>query len=198
MEAVRELLVEELQDLYHAENQLVKALPKMARAAHNPKLRECFEKHLQQTENQIARLTAAFELLGADPKGKPCRGMAGLIEEGQEQIEQGTGQGELSADLSLIGAAQKIEHYEIAGYGTVRTLAEVLGENEVRKLLIQTLGEEEGADRLLTEVGKPLLQQAASGNGRAERPSSQSAGSATATTEKTRARTRPANARQSA
>jgi Mn-containing catalase len=160
MSHVRELLVEELQDLLHAEQQLVGALPRMAEAAHNPRVKELFEKHLAQTENQVERLRQIFELLGEEATPKPCRAMMGLIEEGQETIEEGQDKDELAADLALITAAQKVEHYEISGYGTVRALARQLGEMEVEKLLSHTLGEEESADFLLTEAAKPLVQEA--------------------------------------
>lgn len=160
MPQVKELLVEELQDLLHAETQLMAALPKMAEAAHHPKLRETFQKHLLQTENQVRRLEQAFELLGAEAKAKPCRAMKGLIEEGQETIKEGSAKEDLAADLALICAAQKVEHYEISGYGTAKALARQIGAVEVAILLSQTLGEEESADHLLTEIAKPLLQQA--------------------------------------
>jgi ferritin-like metal-binding protein YciE len=160
MSQVKELLVEELQDLLHAESQLLGALPKMAEAAHHPKLKEAFEKHLVQTENQVERLKQAFELLGAAAEPKPCRAMMGLVEEGQETIEEGSEKEELAADLALITAAQKVEHYEISGYGTVRTLARQIGAYDVATLLGHSLGEEESADHLLTEIAKPLLQQA--------------------------------------
>jgi Mn-containing catalase len=160
MSQVKELLVEELQDLLHAEGQLVNALPKMAQAAHHPKLKEAFEKHLLQTEMQIDRLHKVFELLGEQAKPKPCRAMLGLVEEGQETIEEGSEKEELASDLALITAAQKVEHYEISGYGTVRTLARQIGEYDVATLLGHTLGEEESADFLLSEIAKPLLQEA--------------------------------------
>jgi len=160
MPLVKDLLVEELQDLLHAEGQLVGALPKMAAAANNPKLREAFEKHLVQTQNHVERLKQAFELLGEAAEPKPCRAMIGLVEEGQEVIEEGTDKEELAADLALICAAQKVEHYEISGYGTARALARQIGAIEVATLLSHTLGEEESADHLLTTVAKPLLQEA--------------------------------------
>ncbi len=160
MSQLKELLVEELQDLLHAETQLTAALPKMAAAAHNPKLKETFEKHLQQTQVHVARLKEAFELLGEKAQPKPCKAMMGLIEEGQETIKEGSEKPEISADLALITAAQKVEHYEISGYGTVRSLARLIGERDVAHLLSHTLGEEESADYLLTAVAKPLLQQA--------------------------------------
>src|SRR5947209_12310218 len=137
--------------------QLTKALPEMAAAAHHPKLKEAFTKHLGQTEQQIERLNKAFELLGAKAAPKPCRAMLGLIEEGKERIKESKGKDELVADLALIGAAQKVEHYEISGYGTLRSLARLINEKEVAKLLDHTLGEEESADFLLTTVAEPLL-----------------------------------------
>jgi Mn-containing catalase len=160
MPQVKELLIEELQDLLHAERQLVAALPKMATAAHHPKLREAFEKHLTQTEGQIARLEQAFELLGEKAEPKTCLAMKGLVDEGQETIKEGSEKEELAADLALICAAQKVEHYEISGYGTAKALARQIGAVEVATLLSHTLGEEEAADHLLTTIAKPLLQQA--------------------------------------
>ncbi len=160
MEQIKELLIEELADLLHAEGQLTKALPQMAKAAHNPKLREAFEKHLIQTEGHVERLKQAFQLLGTKAEAKPCKAMMGLIEEGQETIKEGAEKQELAADLALITAAQKVEHYEISGYGTVRALARQIGETEVAKLLSHTLGEEESTDFLLSEVAKPLIQEA--------------------------------------
>ena len=168
MSELKELLVEELQDLLNAENQIVGALPKMVEAANDSTLKLAFEKHLTQTEGQVERLKMALELLGEDTGSKPCKGMKGLLEEGQETIENGEDRDELAADLALIASAQKVEHYEISGYGTARCLAKQLGERQVAKLLSQTLGEEEAADFLLTEITKPLLQQATSvefGNG---------------------------------
>ncbi|MBV8809829.1 MAG: ferritin-like domain-containing protein [Acidobacteriaceae bacterium] len=160
MPQIRELLVEEMQDLLNAENQLVAALPKMANAARNAKLKEAFEKHLAQTQTHVERLKKAFELLREKAEAKSCKAMMGLVQEGQEKIEEGKEKEELAADLSLITAAQKIEHYEISGYGTVRSLARLIGEIDVATLLTHTLGEEESADHLLTEIAKPLLQQA--------------------------------------
>lgn len=159
MSQLKELLVEELQDLLHAENQLVTALPKMAAAAHAPKLKEAFAKHLIQTQGQVERLKAMFGLLGEEAKPKPCKAMMGLVEEGKETIEDGKKKEELIADLALIAAAQKVEHYEISGYGTARFLARQIGEIEVATLLSHTLGEEESADHCLTEVAKPLVQE---------------------------------------
>jgi Mn-containing catalase len=160
---LKELLVNELRDLLHAEGQLVQALPKMAEAAHHPKLKEAFQKHLTQTGGHVERLQHAFELLGEDARPKPCKAMVGLIEEGKETIKEGEEQHEIIADLGLIAAAQRVEHYEISGYGTARSLARQIGERDVATLLAHTLGEEQSSDYLLTEITKPLMQQASSG-----------------------------------
>jgi len=160
MPILEEILVEQLKDLLHAEGQLVKALPKMARAANDPKLKEAFRKHLEETKNHVERLKQVFELLGEKAKGKPCRGMQGLVEEGQETIEEGREKPNFAADLALVVAAQKVEHYEIAGYGSVRTIAEQLDRKKVARLLAQTLAEEEKTDKLLTKLSSPLLEEA--------------------------------------
>ncbi|MGC2660645.1 MAG: DUF892 family protein, partial [Bryobacteraceae bacterium] len=130
--------------------------------AHNPKLREAFEKHLVQTEGHVERLKEAFALLGTKAQPKPCKAMEGLIAEGKETIEEAADKQELSADLALITAAQKVEHYEISGYGTLRELARQIGEFKIYELLSHTLGEEESADFLLTQIAKPIVQQATS------------------------------------
>jgi Mn-containing catalase len=160
MELLKELLTEELKDLLHAENQLVKALPKMAKAAKDPDLRTAFEDHLEQTKGHVERLKEVFELLDEKPKAKPCKGMAGLVEEGQEVITDGKQMEEAPADLALIGAAQRVEHYEIAAYGTARAIAEQMERRDIVKLLSQTLDEEEKADQLLTQLAQPLLEEA--------------------------------------
>jgi Mn-containing catalase len=160
MSALQELLVEELQDLLHAESQLVKALPKLAKAAHAPKLKQAFQKHLEETKGQVERLKQAFELLGARAKAKQCHGMQGLVEEGSRTIEEGKEKDPAIADLALVAAAQKVEHYEISAYGTLRTVADQLGNKKVSKLLAQTLAEEEKTDKLLTQLSPPLLKQA--------------------------------------
>jgi Mn-containing catalase len=161
MSALQELLTEEMQDLLHAEGQLVKALPKMAKASKNPKLKQAFEKHLEETKGHVERLKQAFELLGARAKAKPCKAMQGLVEEGQEQIAEGKEKDDSVNDLMLVAAAQKVEHYEISSYGTCRTLAERLGQPKVARLLQQTLNEEEKTDKLLTQLSPPLLDEAA-------------------------------------
>ncbi len=160
MPMLEELLVEDMQDLLHAEGQLVRALPKMAKAAHDAKLKQAFEKHLEETKGHVERLKQAFELLGAKAKAKPCKGMQGLVEEGQETITEGKEKEEVAADLALVAAAQKVEHYEISGYGTLRTVAEKIGQSKVAKLLAQTLAEEEKTDKLLTQLSAPLLDEA--------------------------------------
>jgi Mn-containing catalase len=157
---VKELLVDELNDLLHAEGQLTGALPKMAAAARHPKLKEAFEKHFIQTQGHVERLRKIFDLLGEKGQPKPCKAMMGLIKEGEETIEEGSEKEALAADLALIAVAQKVEHYEIASYGTARGLARQIGEIETARLLSHTLGEEESADFLLTAIADPLLQQA--------------------------------------
>ena len=159
---LKELLIEELQDLLHAEGQLIKALPKMVKAAHSPKLKQAFEKHLQETEGQVKRLKQAFELLGEKAKAKPCKAMVGLVEEGQKTIAEGKKKDEVISDLALIAAAQKVEHYEISGYGTTRIMAERLGETKVAQLLSETEAQEQKADKLLTELAGPLYSEARS------------------------------------
>lgn len=161
MPQLKELLVEQLQDLLHAEGQLTGALPKMAEAAHHPKLKEAFEKHLVQTEGHLERLREVFEVLGEKAEPKPCKAMMGLVEEGKETIEDGPEKEPLAADLALIASAQRVEHYEIAAYGTAKVLARQIGSVDAARLLSQTLGEEESADFLLTAISDPLMQQAA-------------------------------------
>jgi Mn-containing catalase len=160
---LEELLVENLRDLLHAEGQLVKALPKMAQAANAEALRVAFEAHFEQTKGQVERLKAVFELLGLPAKAKPCKGMAGLIEEGEEVIEEGEEKSEAGADLALIAAAQKVEHYEISGYGTARTMAGQVGLPAVAELLSKSLAEEEISDNLLTQIARELMSEARTG-----------------------------------
>lgn len=160
MTQLKELLVEQLQDLLHAETQLTAALPKMAEAAHHPKLKEAFEKHLVQTEGHVERLRSAFSLLGEQAEPKPCKAMMGLVEEGKETIEEGREKEPLAADLALIAAAQRVEHYEISAYGTAKCLARQLGEVDCARLLSHTLGEEQSADFLLSAISEPIIQQA--------------------------------------
>lgn len=157
-ESLRELYIDELKDLYSAETQLVKALPKLAKAATNDDLRQGFEEHLRQTSEHVSRLEEIFESLGEKPTGKKCLGMEGLVKEGAETMEEDY-EGDLM-DAALIGAAQRVEHYEIAGYGTVRAFAEVLGETEHVSLLEQTLEEEKETDEKLTELAEQINSQA--------------------------------------
>ena len=166
-EMLEELLVEQLRDLLHAEGQLVKALPKMAEAATSETLRGAFETHLEETRQQVDRLKEVFGLLGVGAKAKTCKGMAGLIEEGEEVIEEGEEQDDVAADLALIAAAQKVEHYEISGYGTARTLAGQAGLPAVAALLSKSLAEEEIADNLLTQIARELMSEARTGTTKA-------------------------------
>lgn len=149
---LQELLIDELRDLYHAEGQLLKALPKMAKSAQSERLKEAFERHLEETEQHIERLERAFGLLGEPVKGKKCLAMEGLIAEGKEIMEEHSESPTL--DAALICAAQKVEHYEIASYGTVCTWADLLGLDEVSELLKETLDEEETTDETLTEIAE--------------------------------------------
>src|SRR5947209_2215942 len=157
-EGLRELYVDELKDLYNAENQLIKALPKMAKAAASEELREGFEEHLEQTKEQARRLERIFEMLDENPRGKKCVGMEGLVKEGSEIMKEDF-EDEVM-DAALIGAAQRVEHYEIAAYGTVRTFAEVLGEGEHVSLLEETLQEEKETDEKLTQLASQINEQA--------------------------------------
>src|ERR1700676_2890326 len=157
-QGLKDLYIDELKDLYNAENQLVKALPKMARAASSDELRRGFEEHLEQTKGHVKRLEKIFQALGESPKGKKCKGMEGLIVEGSEVMEEGY-EGRVM-DAALIGAAQRVEHYEIAGYGTVRSMAETLGESHYVSLLETTLEEEKETDQKLTDLARQIYAQA--------------------------------------
>jgi Mn-containing catalase len=155
-----DLLIDELRDILHAEKQLTKALPKMAEAARFDQLRELFEQHLEETETQIERISECFELLGKSARAKPCKGMMGLVEEGGEVMAEGRGKEDAAADLALIGAAQRVEHYEIAGYTTARNLAQQLRHSAIVSLLSKSLAEEENADQLLNQVARSLMSVA--------------------------------------
>ncbi len=150
-----ELFKEELQDLYDAENQIVKALPKMAEAASDEELASAFEQHLEVTKKQIKRLERVFQQLSLEPQSKTCEGMQGLLKEGEKMIREIERSPVL--DAALIGAAQKVEHYEISGYGTARTMAEVLGRQDAAELLEETLEEEKETDDNLTEIAESIL-----------------------------------------
>jgi len=160
LESLHDLFVSELKDLYNAENQLVKALPKMAKAAASDELRTAFEDHLRETENQVERLERVFKEIDIAPRGKKCEAMQGLIEEGKEMIEADAS--DAVRDAALIAAAQRVEHYEIAGYGTVRTYAQLLGFEEAAELLQETLDEEAAADQKLSELAKNINVEAQS------------------------------------
>jgi Mn-containing catalase len=159
-EGMQELLVEELRDILHAEKQLTKALPKMAKAARFDQLRELFERHLLETETQIERLNECFSLLGETARAKPCKGMMGLVDEGQEVMKEGEEKEDAPADLSLIGAAQRVEHYEISAYTTAKNLAQQLRHSAVVALLAASLAEEENSDQLLNQVARQLMSVA--------------------------------------
>jgi ferritin-like metal-binding protein YciE len=158
MEDLKDLFVDELKDLYSAENQITKALPKMAKTAKSPDLKKGFELHLEQTQGQIRRLEQIFEELGENPKGKKCHGMEGLLEEGKELMGEDAEPDVM--DAGLISAAQRVEHYEIAAYGTVKTYAELLGMPKAAKLLDDTLNEEKETDQKLTGLAGKINVQA--------------------------------------
>jgi ferritin-like metal-binding protein YciE len=153
-QALKELYVDELKDIYNAENQLVKALPKMAKAATSDDLRSGFEEHLEQTRSHVQRLEQIFKALGEKPTGKKCKGMEGLVAEGQEMMDEDF-EDDLM-DAALISAAQRVEHYEIAAYGTVRTYAELLGEEQAVTLLELTLEEEKETDQKLSDLASDI------------------------------------------
>jgi ferritin-like metal-binding protein YciE len=162
LESLEELLQEELKDLYDAEKQLTKALPKLAKKATSSELKEAFEEHLQQTQTHVERLEEVFEMLGMPARGKTCKGMKNLIAEGDEMISDA--EDDNTRDALMIAAAQKVEHYEIAGYGTVRTWSNVLGKSDVAALLEETLEEEKETDQNLTSIAESFVnQQAAEG-----------------------------------
>ena len=155
IDSLRKLYVDELKDLYSAEKQILQALPKMVKKAQNEQLKKAFEDHRQVTEMQVERLDRIFEMLGKAARGKKCKAMEGLIEEGKEMMQEDM-EPEVM-DAALIAAAQRIEHYEIAGYGTVRTYAQVLGEKEQANILQQTHDEEGDADKLLTRLAESTI-----------------------------------------
>lgn len=157
-ESLKELYIDELKDLFSAENQLVKALPKMAQAATSEELRTGFEKHLEQTKGHVQRLEEIFQSLDESPKGKKCAGMEGLVKEGSEVMEEDFKDAVL--DAGLIGAARRVEHYEMAAYETVFELAKALGQTKHASLLEKTLGEETKTDEKLAELAKEINSQA--------------------------------------
>jgi ferritin-like metal-binding protein YciE len=159
LDSLRKLYIEELRDLYSAENQILKTLPKMAKAASAPRLRDAFQIHLKETRNQVKRLETIFETLGTRSKGKRCKAMEGLIKEGEELVKEDAEPAIL--DAGLIAAAQRVEHYEMAGYGTVRTYARLLNEAEAERLLQETLDEEGKTDKKLTQLAETLINREA-------------------------------------
>ena len=152
LNSLNDLFLNQLQDLYDAEHRLTKALPKMAEAATTPDLKSAFQSHLRETEEHVNRLTRAFQRLGVDPKRETCEAMKGLIEEGEQAISA-KGDSEVK-DAALIAAAQRVEHYEMSGYGTARSLANRLGHSEIAGILTQTLQEEVAADKKLTKIAE--------------------------------------------
>jgi Mn-containing catalase len=162
-EVIEQLLVDQLRDLLNAEGQLVKALPKMMKAARAESLKVAFEDHLEETKEQVERLKEVFGLVGAPAKGTPCKGMEGLIAEGEEVMEDGRQLDDAAADLALIAAAQKVEHYEISAYGTARTMAGQIGLPAVAELLNKSLAEEEIADNLMTQLAREFMSESRTG-----------------------------------
>ena len=158
VENLEQLLIDELKDIYSAERQITKALPKLAKATKSPELKAAFESHLQETFGQIERLDQIFETLGKSSRGKLCHGMQGVLEEGSEVLDD-TEKGDVR-DAALISAAQRVEHYEMAAYGCVREYANLLGQKEVANLLEQTLEEEKAADEKLSSISKQVNSQA--------------------------------------
>jgi ferritin-like metal-binding protein YciE len=153
LDSLKDVLTHELQDIYSAENQIIEALPKMAKAASDEKLKKGFEEHLEQTKEHVARLEKISEMLGIEVEGVTCRGMEGLLKEGSELLSE---EKSPLLDHALIGAAQRVEHYEIAAYGCAKTYAKLLGENEVEDMLDKTANEEGDTDKKLTEVAEGL------------------------------------------
>jgi ferritin-like metal-binding protein YciE len=158
VETMQELLIDELKDLYSAEKQIIRALPKLAKAATSPELKQAILDHLEETKGQVARLEQIGEIVGKKMTGKTCVGMKGVLEEGSEVIED-TEKGTVR-DAALISASQRVEHYEMAGYGSAREFAKMLGQSEVATLLDETLAEEKNADRKLSVISKQVNAEA--------------------------------------
>ena len=159
LDSLRTLWIEEMRDLYNAENQLLKALPKMAKRASTPELKEAFESHLGETQTHVERLEEIFAKLGKKPGGKTCKAMKGLVEEGSEMLKEDGPDSVI--DAGIIAAAQRVEHYEMAGYGAARTFASLLGEDDAEELLQTTLDEEGAADEKLTEIAESIVNEEA-------------------------------------
>jgi ferritin-like metal-binding protein YciE len=174
VESLRDLYLDQLQDLYSAEQQLIKALPKMAKASSSEELRAAFEDHLGQTRQHAQRIETIFEQMGEKIAGKKCKGMEGLVKEGSEVLEEDMEDG--IRDAAIIAAAQRVEHYEIAGYGCVHAYAERLGEEKAASLLEQTLEEEKQADELLNGIAEQLNMEVPQESARSERKTGRAAG----------------------
>ena len=157
---LNDLFLDTLKDIYYAEKQILKSLPKMAKAARSTQLQGLLQIHLGETEAQVERLNESLQILGAPARAKPCKGMAGLVEEGEEVMSEGKSKDDAPADLALIGAAQRVEHYEIAAYTTARNLALQLRQPAIVQLLTMSLGEEQNAGQLLDQVAQPLMSVA--------------------------------------
>jgi ferritin-like metal-binding protein YciE len=164
LDSLEKLFVEELRDIYNGEKQLVTALPRLAKAAASAELSQAFTKHLKETEGHVQRLEKIFTDLGQAVRGKQCKGLEGIIEEGKEKLEEKGGDGSV-LDAALIASAQKVEHYEMATYGCLRTYAQLLGHDQAAKLLEQTLAEEEAADKKLTQLAEGGINEAAAAVG---------------------------------
>ena len=161
--SMRDLYIQELKDLYNAENQLVKALPKMAKAAESLELKQAFEDHLEETKTQVSRLEKICAKMQVNPKGKKCKGMEGLVDEGKEYLERWDDSS--VRDAALIAAAQRVEHYEMASYGCARTFARLLGDEEAAELLQESLDEEGNADKKLTSIAENINVEAVEESG---------------------------------
>ena len=159
-DTMQELLVDQLRDLLHAEKQLLKALPKMVESARFGQLKNLFALHLEETEHQVQRIEECFKELGVAARAKPCKGMVGIIEEGEEVMQEGKKKDDAAADLSLIAAAQRVEHYEASGYSSARNLAQQLRTPVIVQLLSASLAEEENADQLLNQLAQTLMSAA--------------------------------------
>jgi len=159
--SLEEVLIEQLKDLYSAETQIVKALPKLAKTASSPELKIALENHLEETRGHVERLDQAMELLGASGRAKKCKGMEGLLEEGKETLDEKGEAAPAALDAAMIADCQRVEHYEIAAYGTVCTYAKQLGHREVLDLMKETLGEEKKADEKLSDISRSVNLEAA-------------------------------------
>jgi ferritin-like metal-binding protein YciE len=162
---LQDAFIEELKDLHNAENQILKALPRMAKAASSPELARAFEEHLDQTKTQVERLEQILDNAGASTRGKKCKGMEGIIEEGKDVLDLKGDADPIVLDALMIGSAQRVEHYEIAAYGTVCAFAKQLGQEDALRLLKQTLNEEEQTDKRLTQIAESHVNQMAKSSG---------------------------------